>query len=264
MRLPISFRKIASRLLAPIKVRIKSGPNSGCYWSLPASGRHRSGEFEKERIELLKSLLSPGDCFWDMGAHHGYVSVMGSNEVGDRGEVLAFEPSAYNYSYLRRHLQWNRCENVSTFQLAVADVSENVQFGGSGSSHAFSIGGGEEKVEAVAFQELLASDLSTPDVIKIDVEGAETRILASSADAIPGDSRLLIALHSDDAFDLCTTTLSHARFDVWVSERAKKLYGSGQWTDDPNILAVGPQYDHVIGEYVRDEFGFTPLEEETG
>lgn len=58
--------------------------------------------YEPETTRFILSALSAGDTFVDVGAHHGYYTVLGASAVGDRGRVVAFEPMPSARDALRR------------------------------------------------------------------------------------------------------------------------------------------------------------------
>lgn len=236
------MRKALSRLIAGIPVRIKGGPNEGARWSLPASGRHRAGTFEWTRLDAILSLTRPADCFWDIGAHHGYVSLAASGAVGSDGHVYSFEPSAFNFGFLERHVDWNDADNVTPMNLGVAAAPGRVRFGGSGSSQAFQIGGGSEEAEVTSIETLLDSGVRAPDIVKIDVEGAEGEILATGASHLPPTAVVIVAVHSRASYDACVEALRTADFGVYLSEPLRALRDSGRWGgDDPDLIGVGPE-----------------------
>lgn len=241
MRLPFPVRKVLGRMLAGIPVRIRSGPNAGCRWSLAAAGRHWAGRFEASRIDAILALIRPGDCVWDIGAHHGYVSLAASRSVGSDGHVYSLEPSKYNYAYLRRHVEWNGRENITPLNLGVGATPGRVRFGGSGSSQRFRIGEGSELVEVTSIQRMMNSDFRLPDVVKIDVEGAEGPILATGARHLPSTAVTIISIHSLENYDLCVSALRSAGFSIHLSEGVRMMKERGTWGGDPDIIAVGSE-----------------------
>jgi FkbM family methyltransferase len=70
------------------------------------------GEFEVTEVRLLQKFLHPGMTVMDVGAHHGWYTLLASKHVGKRGKVIAFEPSPRECRRLEKHLRFNRCSNV--------------------------------------------------------------------------------------------------------------------------------------------------------
>ncbi len=261
MRLPLPVRRALSGLVGRVPVRIRSGPNEGVRWSLSAAGRHRSGSFERPRVEAILALIRPGDCVWDIGAHHGYVSLAVSRAVGPDGHVLSFEPSAYNYAYLSRHVRWNGRDNVTPLKLGVAAAPGRAKFGGTGSSQTFRIGGGTEEVELTPLESLMDGNHRRPDLVKIDVEGAEGSILDTGARQLPPTSMAVVSVHSLENYRRCVSALRSAGFTVYLSDGVRDLRGRGDWgDDDPDLVAVGAERGDVW-DLVLGLGGFSELDE---
>jgi FkbM family methyltransferase len=134
-------------------------------------------------------LVRPGDVIWDIGANIGLFSVAAAVRSGDRGKVIAFEPDVWLVQLLRRTSGVQPVANARISVIAAAVASEN-------SLRAFSIAararasnalaeyggtqmGGVEDLHTVATFNLdwLLTKLPAPNVIKIDVEGAELEVL---------------------------------------------------------------------------------------
>ncbi|MEX0893076.1 MAG: FkbM family methyltransferase [Gemmatimonadota bacterium] len=239
-RLPFPVRRALSRLLGPVRVRIRSGPNAGSRWSMAAAGRHAGGRFEEERVQLLQALVAPGDCFWDVGAHHGYVTLLASRRVGSGGRVFSFEPSPYNFSFLRRHVAWNDLRNVELRNVGLGATRGVVHFGGSGSSQTFRVGGGGERVELTTVADLLEAGVAPPDVVKIDVEGSEGDILEAGAPHLPAHCVAIVSLHGDEARSRSLAALAEQGFHIVESHEVARLSGRDDWGHDPDIVALGP------------------------
>jgi|HubBroStandDraft_2_1064218.scaffolds.fasta_scaffold43278_3 FkbM family methyltransferase len=95
----------------PLPIRLSFGA-----WWLPrndACGNAiLAGSFENGECRFVEKLLRPGMVVLDVGAHHGYYTLMASKKVGSAGRVISFEPSPRERDFLLQHLRFNRCENV--------------------------------------------------------------------------------------------------------------------------------------------------------
>lgn len=243
MRFPNVVRRIFDPLTDRIPVPVVGGLNRGRLWSLASAGSgYGTGRRAAGQMRFLAGLMEPGDVFWDVGAHHGYVSLMASRRVGPGGEVHAFEPGARNGTMLRRHLRWNRVGNARVHPVALGSFDGETSFGGGVTSKMHAIGRGDERVEVRTAVSLAGREgLRAPDVVKIDVEGAEADVLEGSLDLFPATVRLVIAMHSREADQACTALLGARGYTLAPSaelERARS--GSGPWPGDPDLLAVGP------------------------
>ena len=127
--------------------------------------------------------------FVDVGAHIGLYSLPASRALGPGGRVYAFEPSESNYHYLRKHVEYNNLDNVHVFQLVVGDAQKpSVRF----YEHAVSsspLSGLAKRAKRptdrfverqrpqTSLDTFCAENAIAPDVVKIDVEGAELLVL---------------------------------------------------------------------------------------
>lgn len=138
-------------------------------------------------VRLTKFLLrhlGEGSIFFDVGACLGYYSLLGLRLVGGGGHVHAFEPSAPLISLLRRNL--NGKPNALVIDKALSDVPGSTEFfvaplpfiGTSSLRHDWQ----ERKtniitVETIRLDDYCYSNRVFPDMIKLDVEGVEDRVL---------------------------------------------------------------------------------------
>ena len=250
MRLPIRVRRVLSRPLDSIPVRVRAGPNEGCRWSLPVSGRgFASGRFEVAKFEALAAIVSTGDVVWDVGAHYGYATLMTTRIVGPEGSVWSFEPSPLNRSYLTRHVAWNCSGRANVLPYALAERDGTEAFGGSDSSMALGLGRGDEEVEVRSISGMLDAGVPPPTVMKVDAEGSESRIVES---LVRSEVRpvLMCAIHDQSQLELCTEALHQADYEVLPSGPIQKfLNDDSAWRGDPDIVAL-PRNDSRLRDRV--------------
>src|SRR5687767_2781122 len=135
MRVPAGVRSFTDPILSRVPVPIVSGVNRGQWWSLVSAGSgYASGRRAAEQMRLLNALLRRGETVWDVGAHHGFVTLCAAKRVGPTGVVHAFEPCASNRAALRRHLRWNRLTNVEVHPYALSDADGESCFGSTATS----------------------------------------------------------------------------------------------------------------------------------
>jgi len=137
---------------------------------------------------LLHRVLQPGDCFVDIGANLGHMSLLARSCVGDQGRVLACEPNPELVQRLQATFADNGFRNVDLVACAVgaatgsAELREYAHHSGWGSLSAVGPQGAVAThhwtVAMVAGDDLLARvPYEQPIVIKIDVEGHEVPVL---------------------------------------------------------------------------------------
>jgi len=136
-----------------------------------------------------------GQLFVDIGANIGRYTIL----LAPRYQrVIAIEPEPNNMVALKRNLQGAGLGNVTFVQCAISNANENVElfFGRHPGTHTIVSPTYERSIEVPAktLDNLLSLEQSI-DLIKLDVEGAEWKVL-SGAKAIMGRIRSwLIELH---------------------------------------------------------------------
>jgi FkbM family methyltransferase len=137
--------------------------------------------------EALVRYLARGAVFYDIGANVGFLTMIGARKVQPEGVVYAFEPSPETAAVLRRNVARNRLENVVVIERAVAAEVGVATLAAEDPLTARLAPSGIQ-VETTTI-DATGSDLRPPDVIKIDVEGAEAHVLrgmrATLVDARP-------------------------------------------------------------------------------
>lgn len=219
--------------------------NRGRLWSLAsAGGGYAMGTRASDQMQVLAAMLREGDVVWDIGAHHGYVSLAAARAVGAKGMVHAFEPSAHNASYLRRHLKWNAESRVVPHQFALGAENGTVSFGGGDTSKMHSVGGGGELVGIRRADSLVADGaVKRPDVIKVDVEGGELHVLESLLPILPDTIRGTLAIHSRALADQILARLADTSLTVVQSTPFARMMRSGGWDGDPDLFVFGRSSD---------------------
>lgn len=72
-------------------------------------------------IELMESMLKPGDTVIDIGANIGLMTLFMARAVGLEGRVFAFEPAPENVKLLQKNIEANGNKNVKVIAAAVSD-----------------------------------------------------------------------------------------------------------------------------------------------
>lgn len=196
LRLPL--RLLPERAVMPVL----SGINRGCRWRV-GSSIHRCwlGYYESDKQRLLAALAKPGMVAYDVGANAGFYTLALSHLVGPGGRVHAFEPLPENAANVRDHLQLNACGNVVLHQVAVSDRDGHASFHVAASNAMGHLADdGTCRVPTARIDTLIgAGDLPQPDIVKMDVEGAESRVLEGARQLLAqGRTIWLIALHGQE------------------------------------------------------------------
>lgn len=132
-------------------------------------------------------------CVLDVGGHIGLLALPMAKAVGDGGRVFTFEPSAANCASLRAHVAMNRLDNVEVVNAMVGDGDHDaVPFyehpGVSGRNGMAIRKNADQYVRTTRPQVSLDSFCGArglaPNVIKIDVEGAEVQVLRGAREVL--------------------------------------------------------------------------------
>jgi FkbM family methyltransferase len=162
-----------------------SGLPGGCVFLVASDcERYRVEKLggEEEFTRMMLDEVSPGDVFYDIGACVGVVSV----HAAKRGaRVIAFEPDPSFRDRIIRNLQLNELNNVTVMDFAVSDSAGGATLftdGVTGLSPSLRPVLQQNRqciqVPTDAIDDVLSRDeLPWPDVIKLDVEGAEVHAL---------------------------------------------------------------------------------------
>jgi FkbM family methyltransferase len=152
--------------------------------------------------EMLRHLGS-GGCFYDVGAHIGFYSLLAARLVGGGGHVVAFEPDPANVAVLQENVLRNDVSHVDVIAAAVWSHGGVVKFrrtehpemssrrGAVLAPNGNRFGPGLIEVEAVTL-DTFAENHRLPTVIKIDVEGAEVEVLTGAQQLVSQTRPILI------------------------------------------------------------------------
>ncbi|MBK9148630.1 MAG: FkbM family methyltransferase [Flavobacteriales bacterium] len=131
----------------------------------------------------------------DCGANVG-ISVMHQRWRHAKARIIAFEPDEAVFACLQRNLGTNGITGVECHRQAVWVHGEGVSFGREGADGGSILRTGDAvSVPSVKLRDVLISN-GTVDLLKVDIEGAETEVLLDCGDALGGVQRLYVEYHS--------------------------------------------------------------------
>jgi FkbM family methyltransferase len=190
-----TFRRVAERLSRRIafqrylvvggtRLPIRVSPAAGLRFATkPMNG------VDRQLLAFAIEYVRPGMQIWDVGANLGIFSVAAAHLSGKSGAVCAFEPDTWLVELLRRsaRMQPDSSAPIEIVPVAVASSVSLRKFEIANRSRATNhlagygttqTGGTRESqtVPCVSLDWMLAVR-GTPDVVKIDVEGAEREVL---------------------------------------------------------------------------------------
>lgn len=132
---------------------------------------------------VLKSLLTKGDTYVDVGSNIGQLAIEARLIVGDEGKVTAIEAHPRIAAYLRENLRINKLNDVRVANVAIGDTIEWVRFSDIRSDDQNAVSDrGEILVPCLTLDSM---PISLPiTLLKIDVEGFEKFVLLGAMTAL--------------------------------------------------------------------------------
>ena len=156
---------------------------------------------ERDLIAALLSDLDGTETVWDVGACVGTYTCFVANAL-TTGQVVGFEPEAMNRSRLRANLESTAsAERWTVSAIALSDEngtatlsSETVDAGGG--HHYLAPEGVGRTVGTRRGEDLLDDGFAPPDVVKIDVQGAELLVLDGLGELLDTVESVYLEIHS--------------------------------------------------------------------
>jgi FkbM family methyltransferase len=164
---------------------------------------YRHLAWNAEEYAALKQHARPGGTVLDVGANVGCYTLLFAGWVGEAGHVYAFEPATASRAGLERHLAINGLSaRVTVRPEAITDRAGPAPFvdaGTHGDNRLVPDPTGETRsVPALSIDAFCESAAISPDLIKIDIEGAELAALRGARRTIAGRGAalaLFVELH---------------------------------------------------------------------
>ncbi len=195
LRLPLKL--IPEQTVLPImqgvlkgKKWVKGSSINGCWL----------GTYEADKQIMFQNYIKPGLIVYDIGANAGFYTLLTSVLTGNTGKVFAFEPVPKNCEYVKRHIKLNNLTNVTIIEKAVSDKSEKLKFSlSTNPSMGHLSDSGEIEVETISLDQFVENGNPKPDLIKMDIEGAELRALKGALKTLKGNKPVIfLATHNKE------------------------------------------------------------------
>jgi len=154
-------------------------------------------DWERHVSDVLKGALRPGSTFVDVGANVGFHTFLAASIVGPSGSVVAVEPSSENCRLLQLSRADNDATSVAILPFAL-DREPGVRYltahlgtnaGLIPDTREHLIDGRGTPVYVTTLDEIAPARV---DVMKIDVEGAEFRVLDGGRKTVLRDKPLIV------------------------------------------------------------------------
>lgn len=182
-----------------IKLPVLRGPAKGLYFKFDLLKREEStyflGKYDIEILNVLEKICMHDWVIWDCGTYLGFYTSFFANKVGVKGCVVAFEPDLTNFKRTKANLILNGFSNFKLLNVAIGKPIGETEFiiSDNTNSHIPDMYVGssyvtyKDNIEDVqniiriachSLDEIISnSDIPNPDLIKIDIEGAEKEAL---------------------------------------------------------------------------------------
>ena len=162
----------------------------------------RLGWYERDRLALLKQVLSPGMTFADVGSNKGDYALLAARLMADEGAILAFEPETVNCGWIRKSIALNGYRSIRVYEVALTETDgvATLRLGARSGQH--SLVGSEAQTSAATIDVACRSldsvvaeaGIGGIDVLKIDVEGAELGVLHGATHTLRGDRPMIVLM----------------------------------------------------------------------
>lgn len=190
---------------------------------------------EPEVLAAIRETLREGDTFIDAGANIGFYSVIGANQVGPTGRVMAVEMMPDTVERLRMTLEMNGVsDRVSVLPFALSEhsggeVIASVTAGKFGQASIVNEASPDARRTPVYAQAL--DDLSGPEtvirLIKLDLEGGELGALKGARKTLERTNAVIFEQLGRDGdvgrfLEASGFTLRTLDPNNWIAERGSK------------------------------------------
>lgn len=269
-RNPVMSR-IASRILRArtsvgkqFSVTVKNGPLKGkklliddtvpnYYWI--------KGHDEPEVLHAMMANVKAGYRVVDIGAHVGIETLLFSQLVGPRGQVVSIEPDPKNFHLLEENIRLHQVANVQLMEVAVSNqkgylpfyhnkgvTSRLVRLSGQHNSDHYTV----LSVQVITLDEMFEGKGVKIDFVKIDVEDFEVEVLDGARQFLEEQHpTLLVELHSYRSARNCFDILNKLGYRLELvqppTEDVERFLASQQQSS----YEQGFQRCHLLARYLN-------------
>jgi len=211
LRLPLQL--IPNKTVLPIlqgslkgKKWIKGSSINGCWL----------GTYELDKQLLFQKYIKPGMVIFDVGSNVGLYTLLFSFLTGKAGKIFSFEPVPRNIHFLKKHIELNKLNNTIVIEKAVSDVITKLKFSLSSNPTMGHLSEeGEIEVETITLDEFIKQGNPLPDIIKMDIEGAEHSALIGATELLKNKKPVIfLATHSSELKAKCLKLMAEFGYSI--------------------------------------------------
>jgi len=226
-------RWLVTRFLSnqPFVHTINVGPAAGLRFevSLPNDKPVWTGVYEREFTTTIVEHIKPGDVCYDIGGYRGYMS--GAMALAGAGKVIAFEPLPANQRALRRLCELNPQLPVNIIAVALGSEDGTALLKVMHDASMGKLSNSSFQSEATALSEMSVTvrkidsllqtrEIPPPDVVKIDVEGAEADVLTGAREMLRvSRPTMFLEAHGGVLEEACSQQLVQLGYKIRRLER---------------------------------------------
>jgi len=197
--------------------------------------------YEPGVTSILIDVIKNAKCFLDIGAHYGYFSCL-VGKLNNSCAVHAFEPGAAHISIFDHNILINGV-TAKLHKVALSDRNGNAAFKGRTLTKEIE---NIESVEEIIFDDWCANNNVRADIAKIDVHGAEGKVLYGMKKALTNDIKhLLIEIHASHLL----LDYSYKEILSVLKETGFRIYELVDFRENENAQSVeltGTAYDNFV------------------
>ena len=260
------MKNLIMKLLRGRILPVLFGPLKGMRlrFSELVKGRVFIQPYEPDKQKAFDLLISPGDVFFDIGSNVGLHSYYVSKKFSDV-KIISFEPLPANSTYIKEMVALNRLNNISVVEAAVGSRS-GVQYFDQSDNNSKGMLTSEKttlQVKTFSLDDYCDRKNVFPDVIKIDVEGAESQVLVGAKLLIEKKHPIfVIELHNPEQDLAVGRILDEYGYTIFRLNPKMKKVSDGFLVKIKNLKGSWPDEDGIWGNvvaYHEKNFNLNPL-----
>jgi FkbM family methyltransferase len=209
-----------------IKIEFSTKDKHSKHWFFP---RYDNGKMHEPVIsKMIMDSIKNSKIFVDVGTYLGYYTCL-IGKIFPKSIVYGFEIDENVFDLLNENIKLNNLSNVKPYNLAISDKDGLVKFSVADSldsslTFTTDIEKNQEyiSVKSVSLDNFFKKQKNKPDVIKIDVEGAEMLVLKGMKELLEKrDLILFLEIHGNKLDKFNTTSKEIISF---IIDKGYKVY----------------------------------------
>lgn len=222
----------------------------GIYLTLAAEGR----VYEPVATACLTRVLQrvPEPAFMDIGAFVGYFTCYAAALLRDQQPVWAVESNPIFCGTIRKAVALNGFTRVRVLEAALSDRPRAVTVQDTSVLPFAAEGPGRRTAQAVTLDDLCAREAIAPRIVKIDVHGAEGRVLRGMSRLLRESIQvILLEFHALHEYQPHSPDITRVELLEWLEQSGFSVFH-----------VAGHVWDHLSGmrAYLeQDRFAYVPV-----